>query len=77
VEASVYVERPCETCGKRVRLNRYGQYRRHFTTEPDGRRHLCAASGRQPAGLVQLLTAEPAAEERVSHALEFLRRLEP
>jgi hypothetical protein len=36
--------RECPSCGRRVYLNRDGCYRRHFATEPDGRRHLCAAS---------------------------------
>jgi hypothetical protein len=77
VDATVYSERACEHCGKRVRLNRYGQYRRHFTADPDGRRHLCAASGREPAGIVRLLTAEPTLEDSLSHALQLLRGLDP
>ena len=43
--------RECPNCRRGVRLNREGRYRRHFATEPDGRRHLCAAS-RAPAELV-------------------------
>jgi hypothetical protein len=34
----------CPSCGQPVYLNRDGCYRRHFADEPDGRRHLCAAS---------------------------------
>jgi hypothetical protein len=37
--------RLCPSCGRLVYLNREGLYRRHFTVEPDGRRHLCAESG--------------------------------
>ena len=36
--------RECPSCGRHVYLNRDGCYRRHFATELDGRRHLCAAS---------------------------------
>jgi hypothetical protein len=36
--------RECPSCGRRVYLNRDGCYRRHFATQPDGRRHLCAES---------------------------------
>ena len=36
--------RECPSCGRRVYLNRDGCYRRHFATEPDGRRRLCASS---------------------------------
>jgi hypothetical protein len=42
--------RECPSCGRRVYLNRDGCYRRHFAVEPDGRRHLCAAS-RMPVGI--------------------------
>ena len=37
--------RECPSCRRLVRLNRDGQYRRHFATEPDGRLHLCTATG--------------------------------
>jgi hypothetical protein len=37
----------CPTCDRLIYLNRYGLYRRHLAVEPDGRRHLCAASGRE------------------------------
>jgi len=40
--------RECPNCGRLVYLNGNGFYRRHFTAEPDGRRHLCAGSGRPP-----------------------------
>jgi hypothetical protein len=43
--------RECSSCGRRVYLNRDGCYRRHFATEPDGRRHLCAAS-QAPVGVL-------------------------
>ncbi|MGZ4418128.1 MAG: hypothetical protein ACXVRV_08130 [Gaiellaceae bacterium] len=36
--------RECPSCGRTVYLNRDGCYRRHFATEPNGRRHICAAS---------------------------------
>lgn len=36
--------RKCPTCGRVVRLNREGRYRRHYATERDGRLRLCAAS---------------------------------
>jgi hypothetical protein len=38
--------RLCTTCGRLIYLNRSGLYRRHLAVEPDGRRHLCAGSGR-------------------------------
>jgi len=41
--------RECSSCGRIVRLNREGRYRRHFVTEPDGRVHLCAGSGQESA----------------------------
>jgi hypothetical protein len=44
--------RECPNCGRLVRLNREGRYRRHFATELDGRVHLCAASGHAPAELL-------------------------
>ena len=65
---------PCESCGRPVFLDRHHRYRRHFATGPDGRRALCAASARLPAGLVQLLTVEPTPEERRSHTLGLLKR---
>lgn len=44
--------RECPNCGKLVRLNREGSYRRHFAKEPNGRVRLCAASGlAAPGGL--------------------------
>jgi hypothetical protein len=43
--------RECPNCRRGVLLNREGCYRRHFATEPDGRRQLCAASW-APAELV-------------------------
>jgi hypothetical protein len=42
--------RECLDCGRLVRLNREGCYRRHFDKERNGRLHLCAASGYAPAG---------------------------
>jgi hypothetical protein len=69
--------RQCDCCGRPVALNRDGRYRRHFAIDPDGYRHLCAASGREPAGVVRLLTVEPTPGERMSHALRLLRRLDP
>ncbi|MFZ0340871.1 MAG: hypothetical protein WAL31_00860 [Gaiellaceae bacterium] len=42
--------RLCPACGRLIYLNREGLYRRHFAVEPDGRSHLCAASGRESAG---------------------------
>jgi hypothetical protein len=45
--------RLCPTCGRLVYLNREGLFRRHFATEPDGQRHLCAASGQESAGVVR------------------------
>ena len=42
--------RDCPNCGRRVRLNREGRYRRHFATEHHGRVRLCATSGHSPAG---------------------------
>lgn len=63
--------RGCESCGKPVYLNRQGEYRRHFTVAPDGRRHLCVASGRTPAGFVRLLAVEPTAAERDADALRL------
>jgi hypothetical protein len=65
---------PCESCGRPVFLDRHGQYRRHFATGPDGRRALCAASGRMPTGFVRLLAVEPTLEERRSQALRLLGR---
>jgi hypothetical protein len=44
--------RECPNCGRLVRLNREGRYRRHFATEPDGRLRLCPASGHTSAGVV-------------------------
>jgi hypothetical protein len=41
--------RECPSCGRIVRLNREGRYRRHFVTEPDGRVHLCSGSGQESA----------------------------
>jgi hypothetical protein len=46
----------CPTCGRLIYLNRDGLFRRHFTAEPDGRRHLCTGSlheftGVAPGGL--------------------------
>ena len=46
--------RECPNCHRDVFLNREGCYRRHFATEPDGRLHLCAASGQTPVELVPL-----------------------
>jgi hypothetical protein len=66
--------RPCERCSRPVILDRHGRYRRHFATDADGRRALCPASGRMPAGYVRLLTVEPTPEERRSHTLGLLRR---
>ena len=43
--------RLCPTCGRLIYLNREGLYRRHFALEPDGRRHLCAGSGRESTGV--------------------------
>jgi hypothetical protein len=63
----------CPSCGRLVDLNRNGCYRRHFTVEPDGRRHLCVASGRRGEGVVRLLGANPTPEERHSHAFGLLR----
>jgi hypothetical protein len=63
----------CPSCGRLVDLDRNGRYRRHFAFEPDGHRHLCVASGRRGAGIVQLLAVEPTPEERYSHALKLLR----
>jgi hypothetical protein len=68
-----YGVRKCPSCGRLVDLDRKGRYRRHFAFEPDGGRHLCAGSGRRDEGVVQLLTVEPTAEERYSHALRLLR----
>jgi len=39
----------CPNCGRRIRLNREGFYRRHFATGPDGCLRLCATSGHAPA----------------------------
>jgi hypothetical protein len=44
--------RECPNCGRLVRLNREGCYRRHYATAPDRRLHLCAASGHAAAELV-------------------------
>ena len=44
--------RECPNCGRRIRLNREGCYRRHFATEPDGRVRLCVTSGHKAAGPV-------------------------
>ena len=65
--------RDCPSCGRFVDLDHNGHYRRHMATEHDGLRRLCAASGRKPSGVVQLLTANPTPEERYSHALRLLR----
>jgi hypothetical protein len=43
--------RLCPTCGRLIYLNRDGLYRRHYAAEPDGRRHLCAGSGRESSGV--------------------------
>jgi hypothetical protein len=42
----------CPSCGRRIYLNREGAFRRHLAAGPDGRRHLCAASGHAPADVV-------------------------
>ena len=39
----------CPNCGRRIRLNREGRYRRHFATGPDGRLRLCVSSGQAAA----------------------------
>jgi hypothetical protein len=65
--------RNCPNCGRFVDLNRHGAYRRHFAIEPDGPRHLCAASGQMPEGVARLLTVDPTPEERYSHALRLMR----
>jgi len=62
----------CPSCGRVVDLDRTGGYRRHYAFEPDGRRRLCAASGRKAEGVVRLLTAHPTPEERYSHATRLL-----
>ena len=49
-ESIVPPQMECPSCGRNVYLNREGCYRRHFAVEPDGRRHLCAAS-RVPVGI--------------------------
>jgi hypothetical protein len=64
----------CPSCGQLVYLLRNGFYRRHFATEPDGRGHLCVASGGRPDGVVQLLTVDPTPQERYSHALRLLQQ---
>jgi hypothetical protein len=46
--------RGCPNCGRLIRLNREGCYRRHFATAPDRRLHLCAMSGHAPAELLPL-----------------------
>jgi len=67
----------CPSRSRLVGLDRNGRYRRHFAFEPDGRRHLCSASGRLDDVPVRLLAVEPTQEERYSHALELLRNLGP
>jgi len=47
----------CPNCGRRIRLNFEGRYRRHFATQPDGCLRLCPASGKPAAEPV----TEPAA----------------
>ena len=44
--------RECPNCGRLIRLNREGCYRRHFARAPDRRLHLCATSGHAPAELL-------------------------
>jgi hypothetical protein len=63
----------CPSCGQLVDLDRDGGYRRHFAVAPDGRRRLCAGSGRRNQGVVRLLTVEPKPQERYSHALRLLQ----
>jgi endogenous inhibitor of DNA gyrase (YacG/DUF329 family) len=36
--------RKCPSCGQLVKLLRNNSFRRHFTTDPDGRCHLCEGS---------------------------------
>jgi hypothetical protein len=45
--------RLCPTCDRLVHLNRNDLYRRHLAVEPDGRRHLCAGSGREYGRVAQ------------------------
>lgn len=39
----------CPKCGRRIRLNFEGRYRRHFATQPDGCLRLCRGSGKPAA----------------------------
>ena len=41
----LYEPRHCRTCDKSVHVTAFGTYRRHYTTGPSGRLHLCPASG--------------------------------
>jgi hypothetical protein len=65
--------RDCPSCCRLVDLDRHGHFRRHLAIAPDGRRHLCVASGRGPDGVMQLLTVQLTPQERYSHALSLLR----
>ena len=72
-----YGVRECPGCGRHIDLDRTGRFRRHYASEVDGQRHICEASGREAPGVVQFLTEEPTAEERHSHVLGLLCRLDP
>ena len=72
-----YGMRRCPRCGRYIDLERHGLYRRHFAFDFDGHRRICAASGSEPAGVVRLLTVEPTPDERRSHTLRLLGRLDP